>query len=313
MQILRIVVCVLFGSFVQAQDTLYLKSAEIILTDILSRSTARMIHYKAIGSKSISADSVGAEEVLKISAARGDYFPAIGASFSRKSLFKPLNLALKREAKWYARWNPLSGKMNLSKKEKRIGRYAGNYPLSSLVLIDRYPKKAIFVDTADGYLFYRQPGKLKLKEIELDKVYSVRQTDAPERVLYKPDTLENNWLSTTEMSDYIRGQQDAQRYYKIRPTISAIGGLCVGAAGSALGMFIGPVSVLTYTGLAGYTLPGSGRMSGYDPAMKSNAAYREGFGTATKRKTVKKAALWSAIGYVGGLTALTIVLSNDAD
>jgi hypothetical protein len=52
-------------------------------------------------------------------------------------------------------------------------------------------------------------------------------------------------------------------------------------------------------------------MSGFNPAMKSNAAYREGFGTAAKRKTVKKAALWSAIGYVGGLSALTIVLSQE--
>lgn len=310
MQILRIIVCVLVGSFVQAQDTLYLKSGEIILTDILSRSTARTIHYKALGAESISADSVGAEEVLKISAAHGDYFPNSGTSFNRTSIFKSFNLALKREAKWYARWNPLSGKMNLSKKEKRIGRYAGNYPLSSLVLIDRYPKKAIFVDTADGFLFYRLPGKLKLKEIELDKVYSVRRTDAPEWVLYTPDTLENNWLSTTEMGDYIRGQQDAQQYYKIRPAISAVGGFFIGAAGSALGMFIGPVSVLSYTGLAGYTLPGSGRLSGFDPAMKTNAAYREGFGTAAKRKTVKKAALWSAIGYVGGLAALTVVLSQ---
>lgn len=310
MQILRIIVCVLLGSFVQAQDTLYLKSGEIVLTDILSRSTARMIHYKLIGAKSISTDSVGSEEILKISAARGDFFPNTGASVNKEMLFKPFNLALKREAKWYARWNPLSGKMNLSKKEKRIGRYAGNYPLSSLVLIDRFPKKALFVDTADGFLFYRLPGKLQMKEIELDKVYSVRRTDAPELVLYTPDTLENNWLSATEMSDYIRGQQDAQRYYKIRPTISAIGGLFVGAAGSALGMFIGPVTVLSYTGLAGYTLPGSGRLSGYDPAMKTNAAYREGFGTAAKRKTVKKAALWSAIGYVGGLAALTVVLSQ---
>jgi hypothetical protein len=58
-------------------------------------------------------------------------------------------------------------------------------------------------------------------------------------------------------------------------------------------------------------LPGSGKLSGFNPAMKSNAAYREGFGTAAKRKTVKKAALWSAIGYVGGLTALTIVLSQE--
>lgn len=311
MQILRILLCVIVSSFLQAQDTLYLKSGEIVLTDILSRSTERMIQYKAISSNSITSDSIGAEEVLKISTAHGDYFPNSGASFNRKTLFKTFNLALKREAKWYARWNPLTGKMNLSKKEIKSGTYSGNYPMNSLILIDRYPKKAIFVDTADGFLYYRLPGKLEMKVIELDKVYSVRRKDSPEIVLYTPDTLENNWLSPSEMSDYIRGQLDAQRYYKIRPAISAVGGLFVGAAGSALGMFIGPVAVLSYTGLAGYTLPGSGKHSGYDPSMKSNAAYREGFGTAAKRKTVKKAALWSTIGYVGGLTALTIILNQE--
>lgn len=311
MQILILVLSVLISTFIQAQDTLYLKSGDIILTDILGNSSARMIRYKAIGSTSISTDSIDKDAIYRVGVAVGDYFPHPGAFIKRKSLFKPIELALKLETKWYERWNPLTGKMKLSKKEIKSGKYSGNYPMSSLVLIDRYPKKAIFVDTADGFLYYRLPGKLEVKEIELDKVYSVRRDDGVEQIFYSPDTLENNWLSASEMSDYILGQQDAQRFYKIRPIISAVGGFFVGAAGSALGMFIGPVSVLSYTGLAGYTLPGSGKLSGYNPTMKSNAAYREGFGTAAKRKTVKKAAFWSAIGYVGGLTALTVVLSAE--
>ena len=311
MQILRIILSVLISTFIQAQDTLYLKSGEVILTDIVGNTFQRTIRYKLIGEHSVSIDSIDVEHILRFGANPGDFFPKTGSTIKRKALLKPINLELKREAKWYERWNLLSGKINLSKKEIKSGMYSGSYPLSSLVLIDRYPKKAIFIDTADGFVYYRLPGKLEMREIELDKVYSVRRTNAPELVLYTPDTLENNWLSPSEMSDYIRGQQDAQRYYKIRPAISGVGGFFVGAAGSALGMFIGPVSVLSYTGLAGYTLPGSGKLSGYNPAMKSNAAYREGFGTAAKRKTVKKAALWSDIGYVCGLTALTIVLSQE--
>ncbi|MFN5372247.1 MAG: hypothetical protein ACK5B6_12370 [Bacteroidia bacterium] len=310
MQILRIFLCVLISTFIQAQDTLYLKSGDVILTDILGVSSARMIRYKAIGSTSISIDSIDRAAIYRVGVASGDYFPNPGASIKRKALFKPIDLALQCEAQWHEKWNPLTGKMKLSRKDIKSGKYSANYPLSSLVLIDRYPKKAIFVDTADGFLYFRLPGKLEIKEIELDKVYSVRRSDASEKILYSPDTLENNWLSASEMEDYIKGQQDAQRYYKIRPALSAMGGFFVGAAGSALGMFIGPVTVLSYTGFAGYTLPGSGKLSGFNPAMKSNAAYREGFGTAAKRKTVKKAALWSAIGYVGGLSALTIVLSQ---
>jgi hypothetical protein len=228
--------------------------------------------------------------------------------------------AQKREKMLYDKWNPLNHSFQISKKrtvpiEAELALLRRSFEdslrnLTSLVLIDRHPLKAIVLQVDSIFVRYRKPGSNKQLEIERDKVYGIANALGETEVVYLPDSLESNWLSANEMKDYIRGQQDAQRNYRIRPNISAAGGLMVGAVGSATGMFVGPLSIIAYTGLAGYTLPGQGRRSGFDQTMKENAAYREGYGTAAKRKTVKKAALWSSIGYVTGLAALTIVLNQ---
>ncbi len=217
-------------------------------------------------------------------------------------------------------WNPLLSTYRISKKQTvdiayesgklRRGFEDSLRQLTAIILIDRYPLKALVHSIDSNFVRYRKPGSSNQLEIERDKVYGIANALGETEVLYIPDTLESNWYSIAEMQEYIRGQQDAQRKYKTRPNIAAAGGLIVGAIGSAAGMFVGPLSIVGYTGLVGYTLPGTGKRSGFDQSMRDNPAYREGFGTAAKRKSVKKAALWSSIGYITGLAALTIVLNQ---
>lgn len=180
----------------------------------------------------------------------------------------------------------------------------------SLELIDRYPKPAIFLKEENGLIFYRNPGSSKIREIETDKVYSYRNALGSECIFYKIDTLENNWLEQSEMADYMKGQRDAQRYYRLTPFLTATGGLLLGAASSNIGLYWGPMCIVAYTGLIGYSKPSTGKYSGFNPSMKKNAAYYEGFATAAKKRSAKKAALWSAIGYFSGLAALTAILSK---
>jgi hypothetical protein len=182
--------------------------------------------------------------------------------------------------------------------------------LNALELIDRYPKPAVFIKEENGLIYFRNPGSSKLREIESDKVYSYRNALGSERIFYRVDTLENNWLSQVEMSNYMKGQRDAQRYYRLMPFLTASGGLLVGAASSNIGLFWGPMCIVAYTGVIGFTRPATGRYSGYNPAMKNNPEYYEGFATAAKRRSAKKAALWSAIGYFSGLGILTAILAK---
>jgi hypothetical protein len=182
--------------------------------------------------------------------------------------------------------------------------------LHALELIDRYPKPAVFLKEENGLIFYRKPGSSKIREIESDKVYSYRNALGSERILYRIDTLENNWLEQVEMADYIKGQRDAQQYYRLTPFLTAAGGLLVGAASSNIGLYWGPMCIIAYTGIIGYSRPSTGKYSGFNPEMKNNSAYTEGFATAAKKRSTKKAALWSGIGYFSGLAVLTAILSK---
>jgi hypothetical protein len=120
---------------------------------------------------------------------------------------------------------------------------------------NKAPIKAIFVDTADGFLYYRLPGTLKMSEIELDKVYSVRNYSGEDKVIYTPDTLENNWLTAGEMKFYLAGQYDAMRHYRKRPVLTGFIGVLFGGLSAGAGMFYGPIGVIGYTGVVGYALP----------------------------------------------------------
>lgn len=291
-----------------AQDTLFYRTGRIQITDILTESYGKPNTVKEIRSGKVVSTVVDFDDLLFVKKSSVLIFPAEGALISKKQPFRVIKADLKTESEKYDRWNPFTGKIKLSKKDSIIPKEFLTKGLSNLTLIDRYPIKAIFVDTAEGFLFYRLPGTLKMSEIELDKVYSIRSATGAETVVYRPDTLENNWLSVAEMKNYMQGQYDAMKAYRKRPVLTGLGGFIVGGISAGAGMFYGPLGVISYTGIVGYALPKNNKRHGFNPAMESNEAYKEGFGTAAKRRSVKSAALWSSIGYVSGLAILTTIL-----
>ena len=291
-----------------AQDTLFYRSGRVQITDILTEQNGKPATIKEIRSGKVVSTAVDLEDFLFVRTSSVFVFPAEGTMISRKQPFRKINADLESESKKYGRWNPFTGKIKLSKKDSLLPKGFYSEGLTSLTLIDRYPIKAIFVDTSDGFLYYRLPGTLKMSEIELDKVYSIRSISGAETVVYKPDTLENNWLSAIEMQDYMQGQHDAMKAYKKRPVLTGLGGFIVGGISAGAGMFYGPLGVISYTGIVGYALPKNNKRHGFNPLMENNEAYKEGFGTAAKRRSVKRAALWSSIGYVTGLAILTSIL-----
>jgi hypothetical protein len=291
-----------------AQDTLFYRSGRVQITDILTEINGKPATIKEIRSGRVVSSVVDLEDLLFVRTSNVLIFPAEGTQISKKQPFRVINSNLKTEGEKYDRWNPFTGKIKLSKNDSLIPKDFFSKGLSSLTLIDRYPIKGIFVDTSERFLYYRLPGKLKMSEIELDKVYSIRTATGTETVVYQPDTLENNWLSAVEMKDYIQGQNDAMKAYKKRPVLTGLGGFIVGGISAGAGMFYGPLGVISYTGIVGYALPKNNKRHGFNPLMENNEAYKEGFGTAAKRRSVKRAALWSSIGYVTGLAILTSIL-----
>ncbi len=178
----------------------------------------------------------------------------------------------------------------------------------TLILIDRHPIVVVSHRFESDQVFYIPAGKKREKSMEADKVFSIRAAGKPEQVVYRLDTLENNWYTADQMSDYIRGQHDAQKGYLSQANKTGSGGVMVGFAGAATGLFYGPLFIIGYTGWKGYTRPQFTKENGYNEAFTGNVYYQEGFGTAAKRMVSRRSALGSAAGFVLGVVTLSLVL-----
>jgi hypothetical protein len=185
----------------------------------------------------------------------------------------------------------------------------------TLILIDRKAKSIIFVgikkDSVDGnFLYYRKPGRTKVKSMELEKIYSVNySTKRPPLILYVQDTLEGNWYTAEQMADYMRGQNDAYRNYKKKARLSALNGFLVGIASPAIDDRFGPFIIVGYTGLVGFSKPKLKTRYGFDANYKDNPYYEEGFGTMAKRLTLWHAATATVSGYVLGSIGLLFLVN----
>jgi hypothetical protein len=178
----------------------------------------------------------------------------------------------------------------------------------TLILIDRAPMIVSSVEVSDREVIYTELGKKKQKSMEIYKVYSIKRANKEEQLIYVQDTLEGNWYTQEQMSDYLRGQADARAKYKTKAARAGAGGVMVGFLGSGTGLFYGPLFVIGYTALKGYSKPSLKAEDGFNEAFLGNPYYTEGYGTMAKRYTIRRSAAGAAAGYILGAITLSIVL-----
>lgn len=178
----------------------------------------------------------------------------------------------------------------------------------TLILIDRAPKIISSFRIENDQVFYIPFKKKKERIIEIDKLYSVRSSSKSELVIYKQDTLENNYLNAEQMADYMLGQQDARNAYGKQATKSGAGGFVFGFAGAATGIYYGPIFIIGYTAWKGASKPKYKTELGFDKKFAKNPFYKEGYGTMAKRLVTRRSALGSATGFLFGVATLALVL-----
>ena len=178
----------------------------------------------------------------------------------------------------------------------------------TLVLIDRAPLIVSSVRYDSFEVHYTVQGKSKSKSMEIQKVYSIKRPNQAEEFIYVQDTLEGNWYTQAQMADYIQGQTDARNSYKTKASKAGAGGVMVGFIGSATGLFYGPLFIIGYSALKGFSKPSFKPEHGFDVKYAENPYYIEGFGTMAKRYTSRRSALGAAAGYIFGAVTLSIVL-----
>lgn len=178
----------------------------------------------------------------------------------------------------------------------------------TLILMDRAPLIVSSVTYDSLEVHYIVQGKKKLKSMEIQKVYSIKRPNQAEEFVYVQDTLEGNWYTLEQMADYIQGQTDARNSYKTKASKSGAGGVMVGFVGSATGLFYGPLFIIGYSALKGFSKPSLEPEHGFDVKYAENPYYIEGFGTMAKRYTARRSAIGAAAGYILGAVTLSIVL-----
>ena len=160
-------------------------------------------------------------------------------------------------------------------------------------------------DLKDYSIFYRKPTpNTKLKTIDPERVFSIRYKDGNERVIYYSDTLDPVDFKPEEMRMFIKGEQDADKYYK--NNFNKGTAFVLGAGGGLLG-FYGLAVPPLYATIVGAFSPKMEKQKVSDPALLQNNIYREGYEKKARDRKIRNAMIGGLIGFVAGSVTLSII------
>lgn len=147
----------------------------------------------------------------------------------------------------------------------------------------------------------------KMKQINTDKLFSIIHADGSERIVYLPDSLETDEYNVKEMRMYVKGEQDAIKYYK--NNLNKAGAFFFGAASAYLS-FYGIVGPAVYATAVGSFSPELEKQKVSDPALLNINEYREGYDRKMRDKKTKNAILYGLTGFAAGIATFSIIGNN---
>jgi hypothetical protein len=157
------------------------------------------------------------------------------------------------------------------------------------------------------YDYYKKDGSTKARKLDVERVFSIKESSGDERVIYMMDTAIGNYYSVQEMRYYIKGEQDAMDHYRGNwawaigvPATAALGFVFSGSVIS----FAVPFVYLVVAGIPPSKIP---KNKIDDPALAQQEAYILGFERTARNKRLFKALTGGLIGTVGGFAGGQIV------
>jgi len=106
----------------------------------------------------------------------------------------------------------------------------------------------------NNFLLYKNQ-KGKIKNIEFQEIFSIKEKSGNEKIFYKPDSTNNESFSVEQMQFFVKGENDAINNYKSPWT--TVGGITVGAGSVVCVPLAGlyslyvPIPLLAYTSSVG--------------------------------------------------------------
>ncbi len=163
------------------------------------------------------------------------------------------------------------------------------------------------LDTTDyKRITIQRPGSSKTKTWYKEDIYSIKYSTGTEVIVYKQDTLENEYFTPSEMRIYIQGEQDASAGYKT--PIATAGAAAVGLGGGLVLSFLAPIAPALYTVIVGSRWIKIRKKYVSNPDLLKEEVYRMGYEKEARSKVIQNSILGGVIGMVVGSVVANLIL-----
>lgn len=166
------------------------------------------------------------------------------------------------------------------------------------------------VEVNTEYIIYKHFTDIKErnKSILLVRIFSI-ESGGKEEILYTPDPLDPELFSVEQMRMFIKGEQEAMRFYDSDAT--KIVSVIFGAASGYFGFFYGLIGPPLFTTIVGSFSPKMSAMKVTDPSLLNDPDFAEGYAKKVRDYKVRKSILFGGIGYGIGLVGFIIYANNN--
>ena len=145
------------------------------------------------------------------------------------------------------------------------------------------------------------------KSILLARVFSI-ESNGTEEVLYKPDAMFPDMFTMDEMRMFIKGEQEAMRFYD--NTVLKITCVVLGMGSGYFGVFYGLIGPPLVTTVVGAFSPNMSKQKVTDPSLLSNPDFTEGYSKKVRDYKVRKSIVFGGIGYAIGIAGFIVLANN---
>lgn len=174
----------------------------------------------------------------------------------------------------------------------------------TVIFINGKQVMASSVQISDYSVDYRSASG-KLKHVDAYRVFSVRQADGTEKIVYRPDPNDSIDFSIEQMRWFIRGEQEADRYFKDHGNkVFAFG---IGAVSSLMGWF-GLAGPPIYSTVIGSFSPNMEKAKVSDESYRKIPEYCEGYQRKSRDKKIRNSFLAGMAGFAAGILVFSTVI-----
>ena len=178
----------------------------------------------------------------------------------------------------------------------------------TIVLLSGKTIIAIGIEVGMYSVTYHKTDAGKQKRISPDEVFSIIHIDGTERIIYQRDSLEEGDDYTVEqMRMFIRGEQDAMKYYKNNS--NKIAAFACGVGISYFG-FYGIVGPAIYSTLIGSFSPDMEKQKVSDPSLIHVDEYKDGYQRKARDKKIVQSIFYGLAGFAAGVVTYSVVTHN---